>query len=170
MFSPESLCKSWIIQKIWNLFLELKLVLYEQGHSPGFSPCAAAASTSSGCSWRIVPRSSPESALTQSSQTVACQTNTEWGQDSQISTHLELWMVHSLTLWRSLPRASTKSHSCSSSIRTTESSWASLKLSLRVRPAWKATRALFSRSTHSRGYVLKHGSPSRVLKQQQPQL
>lgn len=73
------------------------------------------------------------------------------------------------TLWRSLLRASTKSHSCSSSICTTASSWASLKLSARVRPAWKATLALFNRSVHSRGYVFKQGSPSLVLKAQQQQ-
>lgn len=73
----------------------------------------------------------------------------------------------SLTLWRSRLRASTKSHLCSSSICTTASSWASLKLSARVRPAWKATLALFNRSVHSRGNVFKQGSPSLVLKPQQ---
>lgn len=73
------------------------------------------------------------------------------------------------TLWRSRLRASTKSHSCSSSICTAASSWANLKLSVRVRPAWKATLALFNRSLHSRGYVFKQGSPSLVLKPQQHQ-
>lgn len=72
----------------------------------------------------------------------------------------------SLTLWRSRLRASTKSHSCSSSICTTASSSASLNLSARVRPAWKATLALFNRSVHSRGNVFKQGSPSLVLKPQ----
>lgn len=132
--------------------------------SPGFFLRAEAASTSSGCRWHKVPHSWQESAPTQSSQTAAgTKTN------MSVTVTLCFWFngtpsPPNLTLRRSLPRASTKSHWCSSNIWTKASSCASLKLSARVRPYWKAVLALFIRSLHSIGYVFEHGSPSRVLK------
>lgn len=67
------------------------------------------------------------------------------------------------TFLTSRSRASTKSHSCSSSILTRASSWASLKLSGAGRPAWKAALALFRTSKHAEGPVFRNGSPVLVL-------
>lgn len=55
-------CNLWIIPKIWGRCFVV---------SPGFFLRAAAASTSSGCRWRKVPRSWRESALKRWSQTAA---------------------------------------------------------------------------------------------------